>query len=219
MCGASCRSCVRDRRSRCRRAVGLTVAHADAEEVVDAARGDVSRRLQRGRWHAAGATDAARSGRGAIRTHHKLSGATRPHGPQIVVRLSHAARSGRWCVRRSQAAVEAPPIQQSAASVNVPQCGSDLRCRLRQRVPKRGVDSRGARRRASRCRNHAPAWPPDPRAPCGCVQPRVQLRRARAWRRGERGGTHGICSGRCHNTREAGVVKQRSGHGRPDPGR
>eukprot|EP00966_Prymnesium_polylepis_P178616 4136670-Prymnesium_polylepis.1 len=65
----------------------------------------------RSRWHAAGATDAARSGRGDP---HPTTRCPVPHGPRIVVRLSHAARSGRWCVRRSQAAVEAPPIQQSA---------------------------------------------------------------------------------------------------------
>ena len=41
-------------------------------------------------------------------------------------------------------------------------------------------------------RNHAPAWPPDPRALCGCAQPRVQLRHACPWQRGECDGTHGI---------------------------
>ena len=50
-----------------------------------------------------------------------------PRSPRPTCAFSHASRSRRWCVRQSQAAVEAPPMQQptvGAASVGrAPECG------------------------------------------------------------------------------------------------
>ena len=76
-----------------------------------------------------------------------------PRSPRSTCAFSHASRSRRWCVRQSQANVEAPPMQQptfGAASAGAPPNAVRAR-RHGPPTPRCCVASRRARARRRRC--------------------------------------------------------------------